>query len=198
MTLFTNYTQEHQAADTLGTSVAAHDAQAGGHGAEAGDNLFAELLHHVYDSNELELPFIGHIELPQFAPVDVGGVMIDFSITKHVVFLWLAALDPHRPYDENIIPHPHKPADVIVPPYLPDIPDVRKDLALYYDEIARLDLGAGICFAYQGLIRRFLRPRRRILLFARSRRHMNEGRISHRFDHGDPPPRGKVAEALIG
>lgn len=58
-------------------------------------------------------------------------------------FLWLAALDPHRPYDENIIPNPHKPEDVIVPPYLPDIPEVRKDLALYYDEITRLDTFVG-------------------------------------------------------
>jgi N-sulfoglucosamine sulfohydrolase len=59
-------------------------------------------------------------------------------------FLWLAALDPHRPYDENIIPNPHKPEDVIVPPYLPDIPEVRKDLALYYDEITRLDSFVGL------------------------------------------------------
>ena len=27
----------------------------------------------------------------------------------------------------------------MVPPYLPDVPEVRKDLALYYDEIGRLD-----------------------------------------------------------
>lgn len=54
-------------------------------------------------------------------------------------FLWLAALDPHRDYQEKAIPNPHKPADVIVPPYLPDAPDTRRDLALYYDEITRLD-----------------------------------------------------------
>lgn len=54
-------------------------------------------------------------------------------------FLWLAALDPHRDYVENIIPQPHRPEDVIVPPYLPDTPEVRRELALYYDEIARLD-----------------------------------------------------------
>jgi len=28
---------------------------------------------------------------------------------------------------------------VLVPPYLPDVPETRKDLALYYDEITRLD-----------------------------------------------------------
>lgn len=54
-------------------------------------------------------------------------------------FLWLAALDPHRDYVPNIIPQPHRPEDVIVTPYLPDAPEVRQDLALYYDEITRLD-----------------------------------------------------------
>ena len=54
-------------------------------------------------------------------------------------FLWLAALDPHRAYQENVIPKPHRPEDVVVPPILPDVPEVRKDLALYYDEITRLD-----------------------------------------------------------
>lgn len=54
-------------------------------------------------------------------------------------FLWLAALDPHRDYVDNSIPQPHRPAEVIVPPYLPDTPEVRKELAQYYDEIARLD-----------------------------------------------------------
>lgn len=58
-------------------------------------------------------------------------------------FLWFAALDPHRDYLENSIPHPHKPADVIVPPHLPDTTEVRYELALYYDEIARLDGNVG-------------------------------------------------------
>ena len=54
-------------------------------------------------------------------------------------FMWFAFSDPHRPYRRNIIPKPHTNKDVIVPPYLPDTPEVRADLALYYDEIARLD-----------------------------------------------------------
>jgi N-sulfoglucosamine sulfohydrolase len=54
-------------------------------------------------------------------------------------FLWLAALDPHRNYFPNTIPEPHRPEEVIVPPYLPDNDSTRKDLALYYDEISRLD-----------------------------------------------------------
>src|SRR5262245_32244245 len=58
-------------------------------------------------------------------------------------FLWLAAFDPHRNYEEGIIPNPHRPEDVVVPSYLPDAPEVRKDLALYYDEITRLDQHVG-------------------------------------------------------
>jgi len=53
--------------------------------------------------------------------------------------LWLAALDPHRDYEEGIIDNPHKPGDVRLPPYLPDLPEVRREFALYYDEITRLD-----------------------------------------------------------
>ena len=58
-------------------------------------------------------------------------------------FLWLAALDPHRDYKPNAIAKPHRPQDVIVPPYLPDTPEVRRDLALYYDEITRFDEHVG-------------------------------------------------------
>ncbi|MFN0088595.1 MAG: sulfatase [Blastocatellia bacterium] len=58
-------------------------------------------------------------------------------------FLWLAALDPHRDYVANSIPNPHRAKDVIVPPYLPDTPEVREEIALYYDEITRLDGNIG-------------------------------------------------------
>lgn len=54
-------------------------------------------------------------------------------------FMWFAFTDPHRPYQRNIIERPHTNEEVIVPPYLPDTPEVRSDLALYYDEITRLD-----------------------------------------------------------
>jgi len=82
-----------QNADTVAAHQAVAEAAAKtAEGGEGGGNLFVELLHHVYDSNEIELPFIGHVHLPQFAPVQIGGMSLDLSITKHVVFLWLAAL----------------------------------------------------------------------------------------------------------
>lgn len=53
---------------------------------------FKELIAHVHDSHELDLPFLGHVHLPAFPPVEIAGITVDFSITKHVVFLWVAAL----------------------------------------------------------------------------------------------------------
>ena len=44
-------------------------------------------------------------------------------------------------------PEPHKPEDVIVPPYLHDNDSTRKDLALYYDEISRMDSYIGAVMA---------------------------------------------------
>ncbi|MCP4849831.1 MAG: sulfatase [Verrucomicrobiaceae bacterium] len=59
-------------------------------------------------------------------------------------FLWLAALDPHRPYDEGILEQSHLPAAARVAPYHPDTFGVRREYALYYDEICRLDRYTGL------------------------------------------------------
>ncbi len=90
--VFSDKNVEHAPADTARAvvdSVAHAGAEHGGK-----ENLFTTLLHHVYDSRYLELPFYHNpdpskhgFELPQF---ELFG--IDMSITKHVVFLWLAAI----------------------------------------------------------------------------------------------------------
>ncbi len=48
------------------------------------------ILHHLADSREWEHPF-GVWHLPQFAPVHLGPIALDFSITKHVLFMMIAA-----------------------------------------------------------------------------------------------------------
>lgn len=58
-------------------------------------------------------------------------------------FLWLAALDPHRAYEDGALDPPHKTSEVRIPPYIPDTPEVREDFRLYYDEIGRLDQYVG-------------------------------------------------------
>lgn len=73
-----------------------HAAVGAGHGAgEHGElsvsEIFKHLFEHVQDSHELNIPFIGMVHLPRFAPINIGGYALDISITKHVVFLWVAA-----------------------------------------------------------------------------------------------------------
>jgi len=48
------------------------------------------ILHHLADSHEWEAPW-GVVHLPQFEPVHIGPLAIDFSITKHVLFMMIAA-----------------------------------------------------------------------------------------------------------
>ena len=58
-------------------------------------------------------------------------------------FFWVASKDPHRPFDRDAIPQTHSPEDAVVPPYLPDNPLIREDIALYYDEVKRFDAHVG-------------------------------------------------------
>lgn len=65
--------------------------------------------------------------------------------------------DPHRPFygspeaakqDHNQtgdykIPHEIKPEDVTIPPHLEDLPDVRIELAQYWNSVQRLDIAIG-------------------------------------------------------
>ncbi len=62
-------------------------------GAENGqkDNLGEFIIHHVKNSNELNI-FGYHVPLPQFEPIDIFGIQIDMSITNHTVMLFVAAL----------------------------------------------------------------------------------------------------------
>ena len=47
-------------------------------------------MHHIGNSHEIETPF-GVIHLPQWEPIHIGGLAIDLSPTKHLVFMLLAA-----------------------------------------------------------------------------------------------------------
>jgi F-type H+-transporting ATPase subunit a len=71
------------AASAYGEPAPEHGGAAkGGH-----DNIGAVILHHISDSHELELPFIGVVHLPR---LELWGM--DFSITKHVVMMMVAAV----------------------------------------------------------------------------------------------------------
>ncbi|WP_114750646.1 sulfatase family protein [Pleomorphovibrio marinus] len=54
-------------------------------------------------------------------------------------FLWLAALDAHRPWGPNEFSGTHDPAQISPPVYLANASATKTDLAQYYDEIKRFD-----------------------------------------------------------
>ena len=58
-------------------------------------------------------------------------------------WLQFGSTDPHRPYKPGACSPPHDPRQLRVPAFLPDTPEIREDLALYYDEIARFDEECG-------------------------------------------------------
>jgi arylsulfatase A-like enzyme len=58
-------------------------------------------------------------------------------------FLQLCFSDPHRGWDDAFHPHRHDPSKLQLPAHFPDTPALRKDLAEYYDEVARVDYHFG-------------------------------------------------------
>ena len=58
-------------------------------------------------------------------------------------FLQLCWADPHRPLTDDDLPHKHDPASIALPPFYPDAPWPRQQLAAYYDEVGRLDASVG-------------------------------------------------------
>jgi F-type H+-transporting ATPase subunit a len=57
---------------------------------EGGFDIRDMILHHIVDSEKWEFMW-WTIYLPQFEPVHIGPLAIDFSITKHVLFMVFAA-----------------------------------------------------------------------------------------------------------
>ena len=67
--------------------------QAASHAAEGGaPDIGGMLMHHLVDAQVLELPLLGEVALPRWAPIHLGPLTIDLSPTKHVVFMALAAI----------------------------------------------------------------------------------------------------------
>ncbi len=78
----------------------------------------------------------------QSGPKDTVKVVNDFfdKLPKgKPFFFWVNFNDPHHPWDSNAISPPRDPAKIKLPAHLPDLPGVRHDLALYLDEISRVD-----------------------------------------------------------
>ncbi|MCY3698116.1 MAG: F0F1 ATP synthase subunit A [Gemmatimonadetes bacterium] len=86
----TERVQEHAAPAAAAAQEHHGDAHAAdGHAEEWGTEV---MMHHVVDSNIWEFGPFGEIPLPELPAFNIGGLEIDLSITKHVLFLMFAAI----------------------------------------------------------------------------------------------------------
>lgn len=77
---------------------------------------------------------------------------------------------------EKVIPQPARrdPADIDVPAHLPDLPEIRRDLAIYYDTLTAMDQRVG-----------------ELLDELEAEGLADETIVFYYADHGGPTPRGK-------
>ncbi|MFO1052598.1 MAG: sulfatase [Planctomycetota bacterium] len=89
---------------------------------------------------------------------------------------WLGASDPHRPYREGSgEANGIDPGAVSVPPPFPDAPEIRSDIADYYNAVQRFDRDVG-----------------EAVELLRSKGELDDTLVVITGDHGWPFPRGKT------
>lgn len=93
-------------------------------------------------------------------------------------FLWFGSWNPHRPYNSKTINylHKHNPDKVKVPDFLPDTPEVRQDIAFYYDKLFQFDENCG-----------------KLLSILDERGLVDNTMVIQTSDHGMPFPRAKAS-----
>ena len=121
------------------------------HSSEGPPDLQGMLLHHLLDGSELEFEILGKgfvFHLPHFEPVHVGGLTIDLSPTKHVVFMFLAALLCLLVF----IPIGRAMRDKYTDRAPSGLANAMEALVIYFrDEVVRRNIGHG-ADAYTGYI----------------------------------------------
>jgi len=74
------------------------------------------------------------------SPEQMAGKSRPVIAAEGPFFLYFCTHEPHRPFEREGS-DPVDPAEVIVPPYLPDTPECREELAKYYMSVQRADRG---------------------------------------------------------
>lgn len=74
------------------------------------------------------------------SPAEMAEKCRGFIEQDSPFFLYFCTSEPHRPFKRGGS-EPVDPADVIVPPFLPDTPECREELARYYGSVERCDKG---------------------------------------------------------
>ena len=109
----------------------------------------AELGYHTINVGKYHLgPLVANQFHHRESRIENWRAVLEGRPAGRPFFLSMCFYDPHRDYQPGTIQDPTRPEDVIVPPYLPDTPEVRADLAAYYDECVRMDRVIGDILEY--------------------------------------------------
>lgn len=111
------------------------DGSAPGSMAPTTERLFRD-LNRITIPSRLDFHKLGNQQLG----LDQFPVFLDQVPTGKPFFIQIGFTDPHRPFTA---PPVHDPESLTLPSHFPDTPEVRKDFAQYYDEIAHLDSDFG-------------------------------------------------------
>jgi arylsulfatase A-like enzyme len=104
--------------------------------------------HHLGEINR-RFDFVGKVSKagdgPSFndAVIEQMCDFLDAVPAGRAFFLQLCTSDPHRPFDSWGILAPRDPAKLKLPAWFPDTPEVRRELADYYNEVSRMDATFG-------------------------------------------------------
>jgi N-sulfoglucosamine sulfohydrolase len=111
-------------------------------------------------------------------------------------FLVIGYSDPHptsreRPgwgivrHDASVPVVPYDPAELVVPDYLPDRPEVREGLAGYYQQISRLDHGIGQIL---DLLRQAKKEQETLVIFTSDHGSSEPGAMANHYEPGVQVP----------
>lgn len=104
------------------------------------------LQHESSDSAGIGFDEVQELTAPEqyAAPVaELASIHLrDQACRRRPFFLTVGLFEPHRPYPGELY-DPPDPAEVEIPPFLPDTPDVRADLAGFHGAIAAADRATG-------------------------------------------------------
>ena len=113
--------------------------------------------HHVLPSRHAAFDIIrqqkelGQGRSPEHYAREVKAAIAAAEKADKPFFIMANAHDPHRPfagspsdrYHSQPFPKAFEPKDIPVPGFLPDLPDIRKELATYYQSVHRADQVVG-------------------------------------------------------
>lgn len=123
-----------------------------------------------------DFKFGGRAQNPAGPPVKDFATFLKNAPAGKPFCFWFGSIDPHRMYERGTgVKSGLKIADVVVPPYLPDTPELRSDILDYYFEIERFDRDVGA-----------------MLKLLEERGELDNTLVVITSDNGWPFPRGKA------